>query len=159
MFILKKFNQIYEEILNNSSTNIYYHISPFKFEKFELNKCGNGMGTSFWGYGIYFTEDEDTIDYYFQEMKNSYHNLFKYIVEISGNIKNEFDKIIVNNKEISLGELYYNLVEESNEKDASEKMKNEYHIDGISYYTQEDGNSLVVYNDEIIKIINVKSLL
>ena len=56
MFILKKFNQICEEILNNSSANIYYHISPFKFEKFELNKCGNGMNTSFWGYGIYFTK-------------------------------------------------------------------------------------------------------
>lgn len=159
MFKLKKFNQICEEILSNSSLNIYYHISPFKFDKFELNKCGSGMGTSFWGYGIYFTKDEGTINYYFQEMKNSYHNLFKYTVKISGNIKNEFDKITVDNKEIMVGELYYNLVEESNEKDASEKIKNEYNIDGITYYTEEDGNSLVVYNDKVIKIINVESLL
>lgn len=158
MFKLKKFNQICEDILLNSP-NIYYHISPFKFDKFELSKCGSGMETSFWGYGIYFSKDENTIEYYFNQMKDSYQNLFKYTVEISGNIKNEFDKIKINDEEITIGELYYNLVEESNEKNASEKMKNEYNIDGISYYTQEDGNSLVVYNDEIIKIINVKSLL
>ena len=157
MLQLKQFNQICEEILSNSS-NVYYHISPFKFNKFELNKCSSGMGTSFWGYGIYFSKDESTIEYYFDQMKNSYSNLFKYTVSISGNIKNEYDKIIVNNQEITIGELYYNLVEESNEKTASEEMKNKYHIDGISYYTEEDGNSLVVYNDEIIKILNCEKI-
>ena len=38
-------------------------------------------------------------------------------------------------------------------------MKNKYHIDGISYYTEEDGNSLVIYNDKIIKILNCEMII
>lgn len=157
MFKLKKFNQICEDILSNSS-NIYFHISPYKFDKFELSKCGSGMGTSFWGHGIYFSKDERIIEYYFNQMKDYYSNLFKYTVNVSGNIKNEFDKIIVNNQEITVGELYYNLAEELGEQDASIKMKIKYKIDGISYYTEEDGNSLVIYNDSVIKIIKIENL-
>lgn len=149
---MKKFNQLCESILNDS--NIYYHISPYKFDKFNINTVGKGMGTSLWGYGIYFTKELSTIKYYYDLMIEGYKKLYLYIVQINGNIKNEFEKVT----DLTAGEIYYNLAEEYGEQIASKKMVRNYHIDGITYYTHEDGNSLVIYNDKVIKILEQKEL-
>lgn len=149
---MNKFNILYEQIIND---NIYYHISPYKFNKFNLKNFGSGMSTSFWGYGIYFTKNESIIDYYYDMMKNDYKNLFKYTVKIIGNIKNEFDLF---NTEKTIGQVYYNLVQQFGEKEASLKMLNQFYIDGITYYTEEDSNSLVIYNEQSIEILNIQEL-
>ena len=41
-----------------------YHGSPFNFDKFTLKKIGTGEGHMAYGWGLYFTSDEDIAKYY-----------------------------------------------------------------------------------------------
>lgn len=124
-----------------------YHISPFKFDKFEL-RPDTGMGTNFYGYGIYFTRDESVIDYYAEIMKEaSYEKLYKYTVELdsTGFVSEFADNGLTH---------YADLVEMyDSEKVASEEMLAE-GITGIYYANQEDGNSIIVYDLNTIKIVS-----
>jgi hypothetical protein len=44
---------------------IFYHGSPFLFDKFDLSQAGEGTGIKF-GFGVYLTESEDSAVHYAQ---------------------------------------------------------------------------------------------
>ena len=117
------------------------------------------MGTSFYGHGIYFSKSRETCDYYAEQMKDSYGKLYCYEVSVNGNLKSENDKIEVDGRSLGVLELYNELVENGlSEKEASQKMVDDYGIDGITYWSQEDGDSLVVFSDAIIQVLNVEEV-
>ena len=151
---LKQFNILVEETIGADEK--WYHISPFKFDKFSLDFAGRGMGTGFFGKGIYFAKSKDTIDYYCDEMRDSYKHLYVYEVTVSGAGKNENDIIEVDGKQMTCIEAYYKLVEKDGktEDEASSIMKNDLGVDGMTYWSHEDGDSLVVFNCDAIQIVN-----
>lgn len=100
------------------------------------------------GKGIYLTKDYGVIEQYAEEMAESFEKLYVYTVKAEGTIKNEHE----------VGELFYNLAEKYGEDEASKKITEEYGIDGISYWSPEDGRSVVVFNPKALSIISVKEL-
>ncbi len=133
-----------------------YHITPNgNIKKFKLNSNNNGMGTSFYGYGLYFTRDRSVIDYYYGLMKETYDRLYLYTVEIDDlNVINENDEL----EDVLALELYADLVEETgSEVKATKEMLNLGYT-GLTYESVEDGKSIVVYDSSIIEIVDMKAL-
>lgn len=139
--ILKSNGYLFE-----NASFIAYHISPFKFDKFKISSK-SGMGTNFYGNGIYLTFDESVIEHYINLMKEEYDNLYVYKVEISNtaNIIDEYD----------VGEYITDDIEEIDPSEISETLK-ENGIDGVKYWNEEDGNSIVIFDENKIKIIDMK---
>jgi hypothetical protein len=134
-------------LLENASL-IAYHISPFKFDKFKISSK-SGMGTNFYGNGIYLTFDKNVIEHYLKLMKDEYENLYVYKVEIS-NTANIID-------ESDVGEYITDDIEEIDPSEISETLK-ENGIDGVKYWNEEDGNSIVIFNENKIKIVIRKKI-
>lgn len=132
-------------LLENASM-IAYHISPFKFDRFKISSK-SGMGTNFYGKGIYLTFDKNVIEHYMKLMKDEYENLYVYKVEIS-NIANIID-------EVDVGEYITDDIEEIDPSEISEILK-ENGIDGVKYWNDEDGNSIVIFDENKIKIVDIK---
>lgn len=113
------------------------------------------MSTSFYGYGLYFTCDRRVIDYYCEQMRDSYEDLFVYTVDIDEtNLINENDEI---GDKLAL-ELYADFVEQfGSEIKATNKMK-QLGYSGMTYRSPEDGRSVIVYLPSIITIQSVEKL-
>lgn len=47
---------------------IFYHGSAYTFDKFDMSKVGSGDGKNKYGFGLYFSDNEDTARYYFREL-------------------------------------------------------------------------------------------
>lgn len=47
-----------------------YHGSPYKFDKFDINKIGTGEGAQVYGHGLYFAENEKTAKAYRKALKD-----------------------------------------------------------------------------------------
>ena len=139
--ILKKADYL----LENTSL-IAYHISPFKFDKFKISSK-SGMGTNFYGNGIYLTFDKNVIEHYINLMKDEYDNLYVYKVEIS-NTSNIID-------ESDVREYITDDIEELDPSEISKTLK-ENGIDGVKYWNDEDGNSIVIFDANKIKIVDIK---
>ncbi len=140
-------------ILNENGTQnkkiIAYHLSKKDFDNFSLDYIHSGLGSSLNGYGIYFTKDISMIEEYLKKLNNN--EYFIYTVTLDGNIIKGDD---------NGWELYSELVDKNgDEKSASLDMVKKYNIDGISYYNPEDGNSFVVFNPNIIKIIKKEKVI
>lgn len=125
----------------SSNVSIAYHISPTKFEKFRLMPK-SGMGTTFYGRGIYLTYDKSVIDYYKNLLADYYDNLYIYTVIISPKAK------IISEDEI------FDYIDDSVDLEDSEQVANllKNKVDGIRYYNDEDGNSVVIFNDDLVSI-------
>lgn len=125
----------------NSNVSIAYHISPTKFEKFRLMPK-SGMGTTFYGRGIYLTYDKSVIDHYKNLLADYYDNLYIYTVIISPKAK------IISEDEI------FDYIDDSVDLEDSEQVANllKNKVDGIRYYNDEDGNSVVIFNDDLVSI-------
>ena len=118
------------------------------------------MGTSFYGYGVYLSKSKETCNYYAEQMKDVYPRVWIYKVTVDGNLKSESEQVEFDGRSLGILELYNELVESGlSEKEASQKMVDDYGIDGITYWSQEDGNSLIVFNDAVIKIVDVEEML
>ena len=133
---------------------IGYHITNQKdIKKFDISKAGSGMGTSFYGYGLYFALDKATCEYYYSQLPEN-KEYFIYKVDINDKkVFNEDDKI--SNSSMTVLEKYAQLVEKlGSEKEASKKIV-KLGINGIKYWSHEDGNSVVIYNDKILCIVDV----
>lgn len=139
--ILKENGYLFE-----NASLIAYHISPFKFDKFKISSK-NGMGTNFYGNGIYLTFDKNVIEHYINLMKDEYDNLYVYEVEIS-NTANIID-------ESDVGEYITDDIEEIDPSDISETLK-ENGIDGVKYWNEEDGNYIVIFDVNKIKVVDIK---
>lgn len=138
-----------KQILERNGFNtslVAYHISPFKFDKFKIH-TKSGMGTNFYGNGIYLTFSKDVIEHYSKLMKDEYDHLYVYTAEISNtaNIIDEYD----------IGEYITDDVEEIDPAEISETLK-ENGVDGVKFWNEEDGNSIVIFDENKIKIVNVK---
>lgn len=119
-----------------------YHITRNKFSKFKLSPTNSGMGTSFYGYGLYFACDKSTMDYYKVQMRKPY-----YIYEVtldSTNFVDEWDE------EHGLG-YYAELVERFGSEQAASKKMLKDGVTGMTYFSPEDGNSIIVYTDKVVK--------
>lgn len=46
----------------------FYHGSPHKFDKFDMDKVGSGDGLNKFGFGLYFADHRDTAEYYAREL-------------------------------------------------------------------------------------------
>ncbi len=140
---LARFNAINAGKNEDASSNvsIAYHISPTKFEKFRLMPK-SGMGTTFYGRGIYLTYDKSVIDYYKNLLADYYDNLYIYTVIISPKAK------IISEDEI------FDYIDDSVDLEDSEQVANllKNKVDGIRYYNDEDGNSVVIFNDDLVSI-------
>ncbi|MBO7693337.1 MAG: hypothetical protein J6T10_11965 [Methanobrevibacter sp.] len=132
-------------LLENASL-MAYHISPFKFDKFKISSK-SGMGTNFYGNGIYLTFDKNVIEHYINLMKEEYDNLYVYKVEIS-NTANIID-------ESDIVEYITDDVEEIDPTEISETLK-ENGVDGVKYWNEEDGNSIVIFDENKINILDIK---
>lgn len=118
-----------------------YHISRHKFDKFKLSEDNDGMGTSFYGFGLYFTLDKDIIEYYKDQMGEPY---VVYQVELdSSKFINEYDE------EYGL-DFYGNMVEELGSEVKATKLMLKKGITGMTYHSPEDGSSVIVYNPKVI---------
>lgn len=137
-----------------------YHLSPNLFSKFDLDHVSEGFSTALKGYGLYFTLDQEVVNYYrsqLEDFEGSDFQWYLYTVEI--------DMIDTNNARVvsewdSEGwELYNELVEEfKSEKEASKAMVEDCGVNGIKYYDEEDGNSILVFNPEIIHIVKAQPI-
>ena len=140
---LARFNAQQAGKNEDASSNLYvaYHISPTKFEKFRLMPK-SGMGTTFYGRGIYLTYDKSVIDHYKNLMADYYDNLYVYTVLISPKAK------IISEDEI------FDYIDDSVDLEDSERvadlLKNK--VDGIRYYNDEDGNSVVIFDADLVSI-------
>jgi hypothetical protein len=54
--------------LQVSDSTIFYHGSPYNFNKFDMNKVGSGDGLSKYGYGLYFANNKELAEYYATEL-------------------------------------------------------------------------------------------
>ena len=136
---------------------IAYHLSPeSSIRKLDLQHLGMGLGTSFYGAGIYLTFDYDVIETYLKQIKQR--PMYVYTVEISENgIFNEFDTVTAT-KQSALG-TYANLVEElQDEVKATQKIV-KLGVNAIEYNSPEDKHSIVVYNSSILKIVSKQEVL
>lgn len=50
---------------------IAYHGSPYKFDRFTLEKIGSGEGAQAYGWGLYFAGDKSVGEYYRQKLSNN----------------------------------------------------------------------------------------
>lgn len=62
-FIKQKLNEAFE-----AQDGLYYHGSPYSFDKFDTNRIGSGDGLNKFGHGLYFTNDINTALYYAKEL-------------------------------------------------------------------------------------------
>ena len=136
----------YNGYLLENAALIAYHISPFKFDKFKISSK-SGMGTNFYGNGIYLTFDKNVIEHFLQLMKDEYDKLYVYKVEISDTAN------IIDESEV--GEYITDDNEEIDPSEISEILK-ENGIDGVKYWNEEDGNSIVIFDANKIKIVDMK---
>ena len=142
-----KWYRLYKESMalegrNNPTNATTYHITRNKFSKFKLSPTNSGMGTSFYGYGLYFACDKSTMDYYKEQMGKPY-----YIYEVtldSTNFVDEWD-------EKHGLEYYGHLVEALGSEQAATKKMLKNGITGMTYFSPEDGNSIVIYTDKVVK--------
>lgn len=144
---LARFNALQAGKYEDANSNLYvaYHISPTKFEKFRLMPK-SGMGTTFYGRGIYLTYDKSVIDYYKNLLADYYDTLYIYTVNISPKAK------IISEDEI------FDYIDDSVDLEDSEQVANllKTQVDGIRYYNDEDGNSVVIFNADLVSIKNIQ---
>lgn len=127
-----------------------YHLSPeSSIRKLDLQHLGMGLGTSFYGAGIYLTFDYEVIEMYLKQVMQR--PMYVYTVEITENgVYNEFDTVEATNQS-ALG-TYANLVDElQDELKATQKIVR-MGVNAIEYNSPEDKHSIVVYNPSILKI-------
>lgn len=55
-----QFRRIFE---NQEDELIGYHGTSVDFDKFDLSFSKSGEGSNFYGYGVYVTEDENTVNF------------------------------------------------------------------------------------------------
>ena len=63
-----KLSEIYNQVLNEDNGNRFYHGSPYKFDKFDIDRIGTGDGLSKFGHGLYFTNNVEMAIYYAKEL-------------------------------------------------------------------------------------------
>jgi hypothetical protein len=63
-----KIGEIYNEIFEESGERVFYHGSPYQFDKFDFDRIGSGDGLAKFGYGLYFTDNPDLAIYYAKEL-------------------------------------------------------------------------------------------
>lgn len=63
-----KISEIYNEIIREDIDNLFYHGSPYEFDKFDTNKIGTGDGLTKFGHGLYFADDVNTAIFYAKEL-------------------------------------------------------------------------------------------
>jgi hypothetical protein len=84
-------------------------------------------------------------------MWDSFDDLYMYTVVLkpTARIYNE-------NDEEKGGALYLRLCDENHgdELEATKVIVKKYKVDGIEYYGEEDGDSVVIYNPNVIKIVD-----
>ena len=119
---------------------IAYHISPKKFSQFKILPK-TGMGTNFYGPGVYLAYNEGTIDSFERRMREYYDNLYRYRVAISPDAKI-----------IDEGDLIDYLPPDISEDDIPKELMSR-SVDGMNYFNDEDGNSVVIYNPDVLRIL------
>lgn len=136
---------------------IGYHLSFTPgIRRFQFSKSGTGFGTNFYGSGLYVALDMEPIEEWAKEAGDA--KCYVYEVEIpdTANIIDDEDK-------------FWDVVaryvgddeEEPSDEDlrkASRYMVDELGIDGLKYWNPEDGNSIVLWNTSIAKVISVKEI-
>ena len=127
-----------------------YHLSPeSSIRKLDLQHLGMGLGTSFYGAGIYLTFDYEVIEMYLKQVMQR--PMYVYTVEIAENgVYNEFDTVEATNQS-ALG-TYANLVDELQDELKATQRIVRMGVNAIEYNSPEDKHSIVVYNPSILKI-------
>jgi hypothetical protein len=79
---------LFNEYYLKESSGLFYHGSPYSFDKFDMNKIGTGDGLNKYGFGLYFADNEDLAAYYaaetFNTKKSQNSGLTIYTVRING---------------------------------------------------------------------------
>lgn len=133
-----------------------YHLSPeHNIRRFDLAHVGSGLGTTFYGAGLYLTFNKETINYYADQILERPLTIYTVEVQEEG-LYDEFDKL--ENGETALG-TYANLVEQfgGNEIRATREIVKQ-GVKGIFYNSPEDGKSLIVYDPKIVKIVEKQQI-
>jgi hypothetical protein len=93
-----KIGEIYNQIISEETDNLFYHGSPYQFDRFDTDKIGSGDGLAKFGHGFYFADNKETAIYYAKELS------------IGDNRKNGFNLYTV--RLLNLNE-FYNWEEET----------------------------------------------
>ena len=127
-----------------------YHLSPYRFSEPKINYKA-GFGTSFYGAGFYITLDKDILDVIKGEAQDIFAEYFIYTIQVDENAN------IVDEGEEDGLQLYADLVDQfdGDEVKASAEMVKR-GIDGLLYYSEEDGHSIVFYNPKMVKIVHTE---
>jgi hypothetical protein len=89
---VKNFKQFVNESVGKNKI-IAYHASPHFFDKFSTEFMGSGEGAQAYGWGLYFTDDENVINYYLNTIlpikapKMVYLIALKRLIELSSSSK------------------------------------------------------------------------
>ena len=140
-------NPLRRRVQEGVDKEICYHVSPYKLDEPKINQHG-GCGTSFYGAGFYAFLNHDKVEEYAENIGDR--GWYEYTLEIdpSANIVDEEDGL----------QLYADLVDElGDEVKASEQMVDR-GIDGLRYFSMEDGDSIVLYNPSVARIVDCKPL-
>ncbi len=119
---------------------IAYHISPKKFSQFKILPR-SGMGTNFYGPGVYLAYGEGTIDSFERQLQEYYDKLYRYKVAISPDAK------IIDEEDL-INYLPSDISEDSIPQELMSRG-----VDGMNYFNDEDGNSVVIYNPDVLRIL------
>lgn len=127
-----------------------YHLSPYRFSEPKINYKA-GFGTSFYGAGFYITLDKNVLDVIKGEAQDIFAEYFIYTIQVDENAN------IVDEGEDDGLQLYADLVDQfdGDEVKASAEMVKR-GIDGLLYYSEEDGHSIVFYNPKMAKIVHTE---
>lgn len=156
---INKFKNFKQFLKESNDQTIVYHVSPNKFDRFDLSRIGDTTDNGWFGWGIYFFEDKkDALDFSFRFNES---NIYEVIVKLGKNL-NLTDSSIPNNVKEALRE--YNVIVDDIwdiqsfclEKDENSKIITKILI-GLGYDSVRLGmmNSveILIFNDEnIIKI-------
>ena len=109
--------------MNESIDKIFYHGSPYNFDKFSFDNIGTGDELTKYGYGLYFTEDKELAEFYARELSIGDKIPYIYEVKLSelNNYQNWDDEM-----SYSLYDCVINTLEDMGFDDDVQLMKDEY---------------------------------
>lgn len=61
-------HRLQESLLHEYEEQLFYHGSPYSFDKFDITRVGTGDGLSKYGHGLYFADNIQTALYYAKEL-------------------------------------------------------------------------------------------
>jgi len=129
-----KYFKKFENFLSQNDM-IVYHASLKKFKIFDFHKIGSGIGGSYGGYGMYFTQNKNDAEKYCKYLMKKYNKIYSYIYSVNVKdynfyVMNENTNLKLSNNEIE--NILIN-IKKYCDNDTYIKIKNNFYDDKYPY--------------------------